>query len=728
MSKAPRWRSWLRRLFAAPQQPLARPRPAVEELEGRELPSASPTSAVVPDFTANKWPVAHDSVRFLPLGQGTAFGQTDFYRFGSLMGVATTTPPPPAPAVAGARGGTPDAIPANAILIDAAWLTRHGSGPYLLDQAGATYALQTDVVTRGTAFVVAAPNVTLDLNGHTVTYGDVSPTTVVNGGFENGSGRYVPGWHIWQASSASLAPNTSYLFGNQVLRLSNYRTPQRIYSDPIAITEVGHTYTATITPAGVNSGSSVQLSVIDERTGQVLGSGVSAAAWRGFSAVAQFTPTTSDPVRLQVDVTPPRGASDSIDLDQATLTVSNDYGIIASDAPADGIPGLDNLSAAAQQNYRNAANFTLEDGSVMQGWGNGYASDPLLFRNLNGLTVKNVSTYATGMDTQSLDATYATGHVTVVDSTFRENIANVSNRMNDYATIKLNDVSAPILIQNNQILGSPQIGIMLAQNDPHFTVNIVGNTISQNAVVTNPYAILLSSVQNFEVAGNTIVPVSGRGIDVDGYSPLLLAHGDISNNYVDVKETIDREYPQGLPVEALRLRNNIDSEGPQRDLSIHNNTFIAESGPGLVSEANAVRVSYVNRRGQMSDAGVLLENNLIKAVVLTQDPTYRAKALVLDRVDAGINLGIRNNVLESNDVSLSLTDTEGGLDGVTLVGNTVRQSSDGAARPYTPILAAFFGRGASNVSILDTALDNGATPMVTTVGSGGVRNFTVTWR
>jgi hypothetical protein len=488
------------------------------------------------------------------------------------------------------------------------------------------------------------------------------------------------------------------------------------------------TYTATITPAGVNSGSSVELLVLDARTGETLGSGVSSASFRGFSAVASFTPTNSDPVRLKVLVIPPKGAKDTLDLDAATLTVSDDYGIIASDSPADGLPGLNNLSAAAQKEYRKAANFTLENGSVVQGAGNGYASDPLFFRNLDGLTVKNVSTYATGMDTQSLDATYASGHVTVVRSTFRENIANVSNRMNDYATLKLTVVSGPITIADNQILGSPQIGIMLAQNDPRFSANIVGNYISQNAVVTNPYAILLSSAQHFEVANNVIVPVSGRGILLDGYSPLLLGHGDISNNYVVVQETFDRENPQGLPVEALRLRNNVDREGPQRDLSIHDNTFIALTGAGLVPEADSVRISYANRGGRMNDANIVLQNNLIKAVALTADPGYRAKALVLDRVDPNINLSIHNNVLESNDVSLDLADTQGGLQNVTLVSNTVRLSSDGADRPYSPVLVAFFNHDGRNISVLNTALDNGATPMVEMIGDAGVRNFTVSWQ
>ena len=43
--------------------------------------------------------------------------------------------------------------------------------PYSLNEAGETYVLHSDITTPGTAFVVNADNITLDLNGKTVTFG-----------------------------------------------------------------------------------------------------------------------------------------------------------------------------------------------------------------------------------------------------------------------------------------------------------------------------------------------------------------------------------------------------------------------------------------------------------------------------------------------------------------------------------------------------------------------------
>ena len=616
----------------------------------------------------------------------------------------------------------------NNILIDSNWLAQRGAGPYLLDQAGMTYVLMTDVRTAGTAFVGTAANVTLNLNSHTVTYGDSTPATVVNAGFEQGTGTSVPGWDLSGAPAAALAPNTRLLFGNQVLRVSNFTTAQRIVSDPISIPLAGHTYTASITPANPNSKVFVTISVIDTATGQVLGSGTSDSAARGFSALAHFTATTTNPVRLQIDVASQYGNTQSVDLDQATLTVSGDYGIMASHAWSGDILGYSNFAGQVGTAYKNASGFTVKNGFIVQGQGDGYGSSPLYFRGLAGVAVDGVETHATGLDTQSLEASYATVGVTVRNSTFREDIDNISDRMNNFATLKLNSISGPIVVQGNHLLGSPQIGIMLAGNDPQYPVSILNNEIRQNAVVTNGYAILFSTVQNFTIASNTIIPTNGKGISLDGYKPYLMANGAIRNNYVEVQERVNREYPtDGVEAVALRLRNSVDGMGPQRDISVHDNTFIARTGPALVREAHAVRISYVNNNGAMNDAGISLVNNLIKAIVTTTDTWWRGRALMLDRVDAGIGLHIAGNVLESNDTSLALTnDTTGGVNDVDLFSNTLRKSSEGPARTYTGILAGYYNREIHDVRIFDTRLENGATASIVFAGTG-LKDLSVGW-
>lgn len=705
MSIAARWRSWLRRAAVRPPAPC--PRPAVEELERREVLSGF---AALPDPETGAGPGAEGHTGFIAAAGGPARGfeqaPLDAAPAGALSFGRFERPAlsEDTPSFEDAGGGFRRVVP-NATVIDAAWLAQRGPGPYLLDQAGATYVLQTDVRTEGTGFVVAAPDVTLDLNGHTVLYGDRPLPGLRNGGFEEGEGRQAAGWGLRDAPAASLAPNTNHLFGRQVLRLSDFRSRQRIVSEPVAIPQAGRTYTATVTPSGVDARSTVRLSVLDAVTGEVLAAATSDRAARGFSAVAQFTPPTTHRVRLQIDVTPPAGVKDSIDLDAATLTASHDYGILASASWHDGVPGLVNLPPEAQSAYQNAANFTLRNGTVRQGQGDGYASAPLFFRNLRGLTVDGVQTIASGMDTESLDATYAAGAVVVRHSTFREASRNVSNRMDNFGTLKLNQVGGPVVVEGNRILGSPQAGIVVARNDPRHTVRIAGNEIRQDGAVTNAYAIILSGAQNFEIAGNVVKPTSGRGILLDGYRETELAHGSVVGNLVEVQEVANREYPTGLESVALRLRNNVGHMGAHRALQIRGNVFAARTGEGLVEQAYGVRVSYANARGQMTDAGIALEDNVIKAVVLTADGDYRAKALVLDRVDPGINLRIAGNVLESNDVSLALGEAGGSVADVGLLSNTLRRSGEGPERPYLGVLAGPSGRVLRGVEFLGTRLE-----------------------
>jgi hypothetical protein len=612
-----------------------------------------------------------------------------------------------------------DVDPVQSITIDQAWLAARGAGPYVLDQPHTAYTLTTDVTTPATAFVVAAAHVSLDLGGHQVVYGDAPPPALVNGGFEQGSGRDVPGWDLSGAPDAALAPNTNYLFGSQVLRLTSFSTPQRITSADIDIPTAGHAYTASITPVEREwPVASVTLSVIDTVTGAVLARNSSPDPSRGFSAVARFIPTTTHAVRLQIDVVPPTGQTATLDLDGATLLAADDYGVLASGQWEGDLPGAVNLPTAVRDAYRDAADFTLKNGTVEQGRGQGHASDPLYFEQLpGGLDVVGVHTVAGGIDTVSLDANYVSGGVTIRDSIFEEHVTNITNRLRDYATVQLGRVVGPILVSGNQLLGSPQIGILLSHDDPGYRTVVTGNDISQNAVVTNAYGILVAGEQHFEIADNTIVPVNGRGISLDGFSHTPIIDGSIHDNYVLVRERPEREYPV-TSARALRLRNNVDGMGPQRDIHIYNNTFIAETGTGLAQQAYGVRISYVNPKGAMNDANILLEDNTIGAIVTTADAGYQAQALLVDGVDPGINLKVVGNTLESNDVSLALGGSDGGdIYDVLFLSNTLRKLS-GPERPYTGTLAGFWVHQIHRVTILDMQTDGGATTAITWAGSG----------
>ncbi len=602
--------------------------------------------------------------------------------------------------------------------LDSGWFARRGKGPYLLADANTRYVLETDVTTRGTAFVVGAAGITLDLNGHVVTYGDSDPILVRNGGFEEGEGRIVPGWDVSLAPQAQLADNTRYLFGKRVLRLEGFDKPQRIVSEPIPIAWLGRTHVASITPANPETRAGVVLSVLDARTQEVLGKSPPSNPGRGISSLTHFIPSSATQVRLQIDVVPPENVATSIDLDEATICVEGDHGILASRVWRGQLPGWNGLSGQAQGLYgaRRAGEFALRNGKIIQGKGRGCASTALYFQNLPGVIVEDVETFERGMDSNALDATGAQKHVTIRRSIFRQEIDNISNRLRSFATLELNNIQGPIVVEDNRLLGCPQMGIKLTGNDPLYPVRVCRNEIRQNVAATNGYAILCAGLQNFVIRDNLIKPINGKGISLDSYSRSPLGPGEVSGNVVDVQERPNREYPKGLDSVALRLRNNVDRMSPQRGLHIHDNVFIARCGPGLVREANGVRISYVNRAEGMKDARIAIVNNTMRAVALSAEPVYRAKALVLDQLEAGVDLTLRGNRLESNDVGLALADTNGSVEDAVLISNVFGRSAEGAERPWSAILAGFDNRHVRNVRIIDARYEHGAGQSIVCAG------------
>jgi hypothetical protein len=93
--------------------------------------------------------------------KGLKTGQPVHYRFVAKDDRGQTT-------MSADKTITPKKI-ANAI-----YLTSDKPTPIKLDKAGATYVLKSDIVAPGTALSVTATDVTIDLNGYTVTYNNVA--------------------------------------------------------------------------------------------------------------------------------------------------------------------------------------------------------------------------------------------------------------------------------------------------------------------------------------------------------------------------------------------------------------------------------------------------------------------------------------------------------------------------------------------------------------------------
>ena len=129
----------------------------------------------------------------------------------------------------------------------------------MLNQANTTYVLQTNVTTSGTAFVFANQYVTLNLNGHTITYNNATSMTVPNGNFgaDPIGSNTVTDWNLSGApnSQFTVEADNAYLLTPQVLNWSvaSGTTPQVITSQNIAIPQANQSYTASVSFSNVGS-------------------------------------------------------------------------------------------------------------------------------------------------------------------------------------------------------------------------------------------------------------------------------------------------------------------------------------------------------------------------------------------------------------------------------------------------------------------------------------------
>ena len=636
---------------------------------------------------------------------------------------------------------------ATVIPITAAWLQQQGSAPYYLTQANATYELETNVTTSGTAFIVLANDITFNLNGYTVTYNNSAPMVVPNGGFETGTpGQAPPDWNVSQAPGATIVtPATENWktgwWGNQLLQIPGITGTDTIVSSAIAIPQANRDYTAAISvkvPDVNNYEATVALSVIDTVTGAVLGTADSPAADRGYAPTVTFTPTTTDPVELKVTITAVGGQTFIADADYASVVPSGDSGIVAS--PLWWELGSQLQTPTVEADAGHVLNVTIENGTVTEGQSRSYGGADLFLEGNgdNVFTVQGMTLSFNGDNSTAIDG-YWTSGATVLNNTITGNMLRVADRMHDYWAINIQRATGAIDIQGNTISGTMVGGIVVtglaADSATNFSSVIIDhNNIAVDELVTDSYAIgFAAGVNAFEIAYNTIDQPNGRGILLDGIDSGIVTDGTIHDNTVDVQEQPNLEYGQtALEATALRIRAVV---GTVSDVDIYNNTFYAQTSVGDDWSAVGARISFSNGSGQNANSDVILQNNTFEGIVVKPDPnltgSYSSTAygLSVSGVDAGTGLQLLNNTFVSNDTSLNFGDSDSygeSENDITFIGNTIEKASTGAAMTYTGIAAGNWANTTNNIRLINMSYTNGATPGVTFLGIEP-ENITIGW-
>lgn len=542
---------------------------------------------------------------------------------------------------------------------------------YPLSTAGETYVLQNDCTAPRTAFIVTQNNVVLDLNGHTVTYGNDNYVEVPNHGFESCSGGVPASWDLSAASGAACVAKSLY-YGSYELQVSMTSSPKTVRSGTVTL-PANKTFVAFAWAKG-GSSDSATLRVRRASDGTVLASYTRTDLGRGFAICDPYdglaipASTSAQAVYLDLQLTSGGG---TITVDEMDIKATRDYGVVSGgyhdtryhpDLPA-GTPVY-------------GANLTVKNGTIRQGQGRG-ALSPAVRTDTMPVVLDNVALDVNGVHTSAFLTTGGAGGIQIRNNTRMSSSSwGVFDRMHLCNVANVARVCGNIMIQNSVFTGGAQGGIFVPRvrtdsgcSDSD-TMLIEGNTIQHNETVTNGYGIHGNGWVNATIRNNTIQPTLGRGIMIDASEYYERSTNvEIYGNLIEVKEKPNFEFSAAnLQTAGIRLRSY--SGSANQNIHIHDNTIRSYTGPTYVSEANGITVNAA------SGADVIrIANNDIK--VWSSYADYRAYAILMQSIATGNDIVVEGNQLESNTYCLRMGNSDGfSTTGVRFRSNTFRKGAE----------------------------------------------------
>lgn len=381
----------------------------------------------------------------------------------------------------------------QAVIIDDAWLAARVS-PYYLDQAGKTYLLARNVSTSGTAFVIVAANIVLDLQGHTITYDNDPQVVVANGGFEQGAGPVPSSWEVSSAADAKRAAGTmvqpvSVFEGSYAVRFDTPVADQYLRSSGSVQLQANKNYLLTAAfynnnYASGQNGSAVTLYVKFE--GSSAEAALSGIGWRGFAYIA--VPYTTGPQpetrRILAGIRGADASSGAVFIDDVEIHGTRPHGVAVGPLSweANNYPDI--------TSFGNATGSIVRNGYIVQGPGNSDRAHGITLGaqnhdiELTGLTVR-----VYGPNARNIQVDEFSNRMNIHDNTFYNDVTVISVRDHLDGTVIMNDQNtSDSVIHHNTIIGGSQGGIGITAKSG-FPADIHENTISLRTRFTNGFAI-----------------------------------------------------------------------------------------------------------------------------------------------------------------------------------------------------------------------------------------------
>ncbi|MBP7146639.1 MAG: right-handed parallel beta-helix repeat-containing protein [Acidobacteria bacterium] len=591
--------------------------------------------------------------------------------------------------------------------------------PGVLDTPGATYRLSRDISADMTAFTIGADNITLDLNGHVLTYGGRSYAKIPNSGFEAG-GSKPDSWNLGSAPGATRVARTTY-YGSWELKVDLAAgASQSIRSATIEL-PAGKTFEAYALAKGA-SGNTARLKVVNAANGSVVGQADSTAIHRGFGIEVTFKPSAATDVYLVLELGAGSGPRGTMYVDEVDVRPARDYGVACyryqntgtfPDTPS-GYP-------------KNCNTFTITDsvgsGRIVQGVGDGVRSAAIY--GSGNITIRNVEARATGINTPVVEIANATA-ISIDGAELTSTSKTVFNRMSPTGILKIDRGGGPTVIRNSTLTGGAQMGISLyrrdGEQDAAKQTLIENNTIKHEEKVTEGYGIAINGVVNFVIRNNRIQPVKGRGILLDNSgTDAANVNGEIVGNTIDVYEQRTPEYePDQLMAVGIRLRSFNETDA-NRGIVIRDNTITAHTDGNGVGEAYALAF---NSESPTDD--IRIENNRLKA--WTSDPSRPVAALgALSKAPTG-KIAIVGNTFESNRHCIRFGNHDAwNSTGIWFESNTFKKSGEAGGGTFKTILYGFSDGIAKDHELVDGVYLDGTDHDDVQFSGSGEKSLILCW-
>ncbi len=556
--------------------------------------------------------------------------------------------------------------------------------PYTLNQSGQTYCVAEDIVTAGSAFVVAANNVTLDLQDHSVTWGDAGYVEVANGGFEDGAGAIPTDWDLSSTAGRAARTAKEKFWGDYELKFTNLIASDgtlSVKSATFALNANTEYTTWLNTAAPVGNTGSVQLFLVNAADDLVLASSsvrnvngpsnaLNAVNINGmYSSPTGYTPSSDVTAYLRIDVSTTAIMGQTIYIDGVDVRQRSVYGVKDTTGSYSGL---------------TITTPTENGGGFIQGAGKQATSYGVYSRNTAvtgaSTTIQNIYSVVNGAHTVGIfvrgyDLTVSHTHIT---STATTSIWRMEWRPLLFAEYAFHNLS----LTNNVLSGGYHMGIGVYTSNARIgdgTVLIDGNSIRHQQIYTDGYGIATRGLKNATISNNTIdpqAPYYGRGLIIDTTGGSANDHSTADNLHitgntiVNIQELPNAEFgASALEAPAIRLRGYTHDYEQIKNVEVDHNTITSFAGTDKTQYTNALFLT-LNNAGD----SVLIHDNNISAI--SDNDTARADCLGLMGVASGALVRIYDNTLVSNSSivwfsGIDFRDTNG----VLLDGNVATQLS-----------------------------------------------------